>query len=171
MERAGRWALPTRLSYRRPEFRHRPFGRPYVGKKAEWTARQYSTYRCHAIGDACRHADVLDFREIGEGIVAVQAAETALPVATRFRFGKELVVIVDPHRAVAQRARDAKRARAVVGPHARREAKYGVVSSVDCLRFSVERFQRDERPEDFLLAEERFRVAVFDERRREKRVS
>jgi hypothetical protein len=79
-------------------------------------------------------------------------------------------VVVDPHRAVAQRMRDPIGARAVVRPHARGQAEYGVVGFLDCLRFSVECLQRDERSEDFLLAEESFRVAVFDERRRQERM-
>ena len=79
-------------------------------------------------------------------------------------------MIVDPHRAIAQRARDAKSARAVVGPHACGEAEHGVVGLFDRLGFGFESLQCDKRPEDFLLTEERLRVAVFDERRRQKRV-
>src|SRR5215207_11729792 len=77
-------------------------------------------------------------------------------------------MLVDPDRPVAQRSGDPQGASDVVGPDARGEPEYGVVGFCHRLGFGVEALEHDKGTKNFLLAEERIRVLVPNQRRREK---
>src|SRR5215210_995130 len=92
--------------------------------------------------------------EVDVGLEAVQAAlaaEAALLVAAERRGRIEAVVGVRPDHARAQALRQREDARALLGPHARREAVRRVVRFLDRFVRGAERQHREHRPEDLLL--------------------
>src|SRR5690606_6478403 len=107
-----------------------------------------------------------ELKEVGQTFVAMQTAQAAATIAPGLRFREQLVVIVDPDRAVAYRTRDAHAAIAVSSPYAGRQSIYGVVGACNGILFIAEFFQYDEGPEDFFLTEEGIGIAVRNQRRR-----
>src|SRR5690606_10863361 len=62
--------------------------------------------------------DVLLFGEVEKGVVTMQAAKAAAAVASHLCLREELVVVVDPDRAVTQGPGNTQAARTVARPHA-----------------------------------------------------
>lgn len=109
----------------------------------------------HFLDDPAILIDMFDFQKVDKRIIAMQPAKPAPAIATGFSFREQLVVIVDPDRAVPQRPRDAHPARAVIRPYAGRQTIFAVVGAGDGLLLVLEFLQHHQWPENFLLHKKR----------------
>src|SRR5690349_20252770 len=98
----------------------------------------------------------------------MQAPQTALSVATGFRLGEQFVVVVEPHRTVAQCPSDTPGASALFSPDTRGQTELGMVGARYSLCFVFEGLQHQQRAKNFFLAKECAAVAMGAQRRREK---
>src|SRR5690606_32042171 len=90
-----------------------------------------------------------------EPLDAVQAADTALAIASGLDFREQPAMRVDPNAARANRERDALRAREIARPHARREPEARSVRLHDRLVVVVEDLHAQYRAEDLLRQQRR----------------
>lgn len=112
---------------------------------------------------------MLEFAEIEERVETVQSAEAGAPVSAGLGLCKELVVIVDPDGAVAERPRDPPGGVAAIGPDRSRQSVDRVIGLGDRLGLVGEGLDHQQRPEDLFLAEVGLRIAMGNERRRQER--